>query len=929
MVKRVQGPEGLQIDFPDDTDAETINRVMTEAYAKRTAAATVSKPTPEIQTAPTELSGLQKFGRGLKEVSEIPGEIIRGEFGTVADKAKTVRKGQLQAFEAVGRGILSPAGNLDDVAIAGISEAADAVTGRDTGTFKDKVGRSIARGKQLETENPLSSLAGQAYGLGRAGQGLRTGVKKATGKTLGIAGEAAALAGGQTLLEGESLGNAAINAGLGGILGKGTEKVLGVVAAPISKIVASKTSKALKGGEISEEAIRALANRTKQSADDIRAAVNVFKEQNGYSPSLAEIADPETIAKFAQMSRERSGVAQVFRTAEEEAAMARPARMEAGIAATGERVPGAAVQAAAKTEVQGARQAAASELDEAKLAVKDQWRRDVDMVDAETKKLIAAENTKIGQTGEALRQDILAKTKVPDDMATVDAIEASIDDWANTIMRAPKTGLENARIVIPTKVLQREIPDRAMGDVLQAMFKATPTNTGKAKRLGVAIRALDAGRPVKLTVGDMDAIRRAFSQMTDNAGVKIDLSKASKSLTKVAEKQVPEYSNFVRKYKELKDAQEGFVKGKAIMSTGPQGFAVDVGNMNARSRGGAATGVLAKIADTIGVAPAPLKTAEKLLARGDAIVAALGKRQGDALLKTADDALNDVALMTDEIAQIKEAAANTKQGMTKEANDRVRALRKESGERIAKLRKDFKRNSTALNAADDILNQRNTAFDVAVAGADETVPLGAVARNAIADEAGQSALNAVNVADRLADTATQSRVAKVAGQETADRLAAIGTSQRTARENLSTAAARGPNDRPLSPELSAVIDVAATMTGRVGGGFVANNLRRMLVRASRLNLSNKQAQALATAVTRNDPAVLDEVITKLETTQRTRAQIEAALGKAAAVIGVVGPVSRNNAEETNAAITDLVANGYTRDEATAVVNDTNAQLTRR
>lgn len=896
MAEYVQLPDGRKVELPADPAKRAQLR---EAIRTRySSAETASRPAPQEPrtsrevTVPQEESGLVNFGRGL---TRIPQLFEGGERGAAARERFVGGAGQ--ALEATGRGIMKPFGNLDDAVIAGISEGADVVTGNETGTFGEKFERSRERGQMLEEENPLSSFVGQLYGFGRTGQALRGGVKKATGKNLGVGGEAAILAGASTLAEGEDLGDATVNAALGFVGGKAAEGIADAIVAPAAKFVAGRLDPRQRSGELSAAVVNGIANRTGRPAAEIRAAVDEFRAANGYTPSMAEIADPETITKFAQLARNRQEAAGVFREAEEAAAVARPERMATAVERTGATRRGvdeiAEVEAAADVATNAAREArdagVAEAVDEATFA-----RR---MVREETDKLIAAQKGLADEAGEELRRSLSRATELPDDMATSDAIDASIKTWADDVMQAPRRGLDKRKIDIDPETIERKIPRPAIQRVLKGMLDNTPSRTTKFKRLTKAMENLDAGKPVRLTIREMDSMRRALGSMTDDAGVRYDLNEAIDALVDTARKQVPEYATFLDKYAQLQRVSEGFKRGRGVLTEGPNTMRVDVEAMDKWGRAGAGRGAMARINDTLGAGAEPMNVAAQLVQRRTVLERALGAK-GKELADMSERALERVSAITDEIAEIQEAARNTRDGLSDAAKRRVRELRATAKKEVAKITSDFTKNREALRAADDVLTRGTNQFEAAVSdAADPNLPLGDVARASVADAARQSPAQALRTAQSLTDTATRRRLGGVMDEASADALGAIGAGQTRAAQNLNVASVRGPNDGVVSEEVSAALDIAATLTGRAGAGFAANAIRRELVRLSRVSLNDRQVTALARAVTSNDPRLVDDLLNRLATTQETRRLIEDAIERAVVAASANAPSTRMDPEE--------------------------------
>jgi len=1061
LAEYVQLPDGRKVELPADPAqrAALREKIRTKYSSAATAPAPAMTPQQKADAAiqkSTERqdTGYTKFGRGLLRVPDaaagvVPGlgdavDAIRGTPGQTREAARTAGAGAAEGVEAFARGVTDLGGDTDDRVIAAIrnpdqlvNAARNIVTpGKpfDTSRLDADVKRSKERGRTLKKEKPVSSLAGNVVGFGAGGAALRTGTTAATGGkvALGLGGEAAAVTGAASLLEGNDAGEAATNALVAMVGGKALQGVADKALTPGMKWIAGRLDTRLKGGEISPAVIAGIANRTGRPAEEIANAVEAFTFVNKRPPSLVEIADDATIQKFAELAKSRQGVAGVFRESEEAALASRPAEVKAAVEATGETRLGTDEIAARRAAAEAQGGAVAAQTDEAVGALKttaaddavrvaDEARagrrdlrgqaaavtddatariRQLDdearrvqaeatdtqrMVRDESAKLVDEQAAKIEQTGEELRQSLLKSSAVEPDMQTSEIIEAQTKAWADDIMQNKETGLETLPVRIGPRVYKRDIPELEFQKALKDLVNSTSKGDPAYPRLLAAKEAADSGKAIELTIRDLDTIRRVFKERGNSpggAGLKKGLDKAGDALERLAATQHKQYGRFLNKYEELKQVAEGFKVGQSATGAGAQKAAANLrAAESAYTKAGGKVGVLAKINEQLSISSKPLNDAADLVARREALVSIAGSKGA----KIADDsmeALMKVQGYADEIAAIKEAARNTREGVAKEAKGKVaaigktkqavgdeataktrelgkqaegltdaarskiRELKQKAGAEIAKLRKAQADEETiikralaadedALRAADNVLSARNTDFDAAVSGGDAALPTGAVARRAIADEAGQSPVDALKTAERLRDTATTGRVARVAGEETAETLRAIGASQTKAASNQSIVSVRDPKEgNVVSDEVSAAVAAAATLAGRAGVPFAFSAVQRVINRAGRLNLSDKQANALARAVTSRDPKVVKEVLDKLVTTQRTRAQIDAAMQRI--VVGLTSSQVVNmrkdssvSYDETQAAITDLMANGYSREDAEALVEDTNALIRSR
>jgi len=988
MTKTVRGPDGLVVNFPDDTDEATINRVMQEAYQAKQQAAQASQPAPKpqqpIPAAPQ--SGLDKFITGLDRLPNLVGIGNVSSGFTKADVSAEEARGRFaqgsgQALQATGRGATNVLGPLDDYVIAGISEAGDAITGQDTGSFGDKVQRSEAQADQLREDQPLANFLGEVMGFGGTGTVLRQGAAR-RGVNIGVGGEAAIMAGGHALLEGEGIEDAAVDAALGFAGGKLFEGVGDRVVAPLVNKFLPGGQKAL-GSEIDEQLVRRIANRTDEDAADIRAAVENFTNANGRAPKLAEISDPATIRKYRNLGVERPAVNAIFRESEEVAARTRGEDIAGAVRRTGDTVTptqartsldelaasdvaDAAAQNAArlgrvdeiatnaKRDVRADRNQkieniTATTNDDIRAAADDAtgFRREVDEQAGAAQAAITGEATAtarsiqdqalrrvegqqaaIAKEGERLSAQLQELTARPPNAQSAKAVEAAIDKYGDDVMRDKATGLASREIELSDEFVSSNLPLKPIQQVLKSRIDALPANAEQQRLIDLAEKLSD-GQGTKLTIDDIDVLRRTARDAVDANNVKFNLNEVADTLADEAGRQVPEYGQFLERYRGLQRGLDAYkVANAGVLGAKPTTAAADIRLATAEGAGaeGALDGALVAIGEKSRGGAEALKVAARLARNEDAVRAALGDA-ADVILKPAARATKRVAAIEREISEIKEAAANTilgvkddaarqiakidadalkaKQGSTdaqtartRELSDsarqqkarvreaaqaktdrindvtakKVAALQEEGKRTIAAIQSQLGKNRDAVDAAANVLSRTTKDFDSALSGASPDVRnnAGAVAREAVAGAAEQSPDAALRVARDLQTPGIKGRIESVTDTKTAQTLEQIGATQQKSAANQYTLSARDPKDLGVAPEVNSAIELAAALGGRAGPGYIVAALRRALSVASKRTLSDKAAEELARAFVRQDAAYVTELLDRLTATQKQR-----------------------------------------------------------
>ena len=984
MTKTVHGPEGLTVQFPDDTDDATINRVMTEAYQHHKATSGIqNQPQPNLDMTPTEKSGtgVNEFVKGLDRLPNLVGLGNVSTGFTKADvspgeAAARLGQGAFDAEAALGSGVMSTVPHAKEAAVAAVG----GLTGRGAqgeGGFAKRYAEAGQDSKQLAEDHPLSNFVGQAYGFGRGGMAVKNVVKATTGKTLGIAGEAAALTGLQSIAQDPTKPAQAVeDAALAAVFGKVLQGVGDRVIKPVAQYVGPRierafASKAARAGEefqIPEAQVQRIANRLKQPVEEVRKGLDDYVKANGVDANILAVVGDDTAAKFGELSRAKKGAADVFRKGEEEALVARPDRVANAVARTGEtqtateaadalaargdnavsRTTQVAddLAAEAKAKTTAAQRAVDDSAEAQSRAVSDaataqtrqvagQGDKTVRMVRDQTDALKAEQKAKIDASAAKLSQTIQERTA---GIKSDEQVAADLKRHTDLVFRGgvdeagqPVRGLAERQVTLPKGWLNKNFPEdpktvaavlRAKALTLEAgatrnrLLKAVDSMTGGADEGGEEA-AKKGWETLKLTLDDVDNLRRALKKPVRVDGVDYNLSQIGNRLRDFAAAKHPEYKTeyldmFANTMKALNARGEGAkvlgansaaaVKNVATRVAGDE---TALGRMSTRQ--GAEDAALQAIAGSTKDGAQTLKTANSILRNAEAIKQLAGKEGAD-LVQVVRSTMANVQRIQREIADIAEAARTTregvrdsvkaqtqriaddatstqrrisdkrdevKRGLTDKQVERLKKLDRAAKAQIDTIKLSVAKNQRAISAASKVLSTTEGEFAAATAGSTEN--LGAVARGSIAGKAAQSPADAVSVVNDLTTPSVQRRVATVAGQDTADTLAAVGRTQKREIQNLDVAAARNKDTGPISEEVGLGMEAVASMMGRAGPGFVTSIIRRAAGQLQSLGISNKAAKAIAEAMLRQNRPYVDKLLNRLAKTERQRKVMAEAL----------------------------------------------------
>lgn len=281
MAIIVEGPDGAEIEFPDDTPPETIKAAMSKHYgAPKPQRAGATPPVANSREQPKERNFLENVAKGAERIAT--GDVAPEEYGRVG--------------ENFVRSVTGPLGG-DVVAAAG-----SAVAGKGFNPNEQR-----ARREELAAENPVTATAGELLGAG--------GVAKALAPVVGgVAAQGAAT--GAIVGANESGGDPYATAGgavTGAVGGKVVEKI-GEAFAPMAAF-----AKRLKGPD--GKAIRP------------QELFTIFKEAEvalGHKPTmiqLVEALNQKNGAAMVKLAAGRKGAREAFSKAEDADLAARPVRL--------------------------------------------------------------------------------------------------------------------------------------------------------------------------------------------------------------------------------------------------------------------------------------------------------------------------------------------------------------------------------------------------------------------------------------------------------------------------------------------------------------------------------------------------------------------------------------------------------------------------
>lgn len=890
----VEGPNGLRIEFPDGTDPQTIDQVMREAHAARSGKvqAPVARDVP--QAAP-EQSGLDKFFTGLDRLPNLVGIGNVSSGFTKADvspqeAASRLAGGAGESLHASARAATGVLGPVDDWVIAGASEGLDALTGKDTGNFDQKVARSQQLGDELREDNPLASLVGDVAGFGYAGKALRS-VAAARGIPIvgGVAGEAATIAGLHGFAEGQDIGQVAQDAATAAIFGKVLQGVGDKVIAPAAKYVLPRVERGFNkvlgrtGDEaqfkIPEAEVQRIAARLKMPVADVRKGLDDYLRTNGADANILSIVNDETAAQFEKLSRARKGAGEAFREGEEAAALSRPDEVAQAIGRTGDtQVASEAIgdlKATGAREAERVRTGAQDEIADTSEIVRAQSR----MEDANIAAAKALEDQQIAEAGDALSTTLQRAGR---GIETDEAVEASLKQYTTQLLRRDG-GLAQQPVKLTPEWITQNMPadPTDVAKILTAKARTMPAGEARDS-LVKAAEDLGSGAEVTLKIGDIDTLRRVLSQGgTDANGVRWSLGETANALRGEAARQVPDYAEkYLKVFAGTKRGLEARRTAALILGKKAPAAAQNIAGRTARAMetggedaaqwviAGARDGALDAIAQSSRGGAEALKTASKILRNADEVRRVAG-REGERIVQTVNATMENVARIREEMAEIAAIARRNQDQLSDGLRNRLSELKRAARHQIEVIKATVAKDTSAIKAASKVLSTNEGEFAAATAGSNAN--LGSVARGSIADEAGQSPASAIKVVQELATPSTARKVAKVAGQETADRLQAVGRTQTQATKNLSRASARTKDDGTgLSEELTAAIEAGAGLVGRAGPGFATAAGKRAIKAFSQFGISNRGAKAIANAVLNRDAAYVSRLVNRLAKTEQQR-----------------------------------------------------------
>ena len=887
----VEGPNGLRVEFPDGTDPQTINKVMSEMHARttgRTPQQPAQPPQRPVDATPPQ-SGWDKFVTGFDRLPNLVGIGNISSGFTKADVSpeeavKRFGQGSAGSLQAAGRAATGVLGPVDDWVIAGVSEALT----NDAETFDQKVKRSEALADQLREDHPLASLYGDVAGFGYAGKALR-GVAASRGLPIvgGVAGEAATITALHGAAEGQSADQILQDAATAAIFGKVLQGVGDKVVAPAAKFIAprierafaSKAAKATDEFKIPEHEVQRIADRLKMPVEDVRAGLDDYLAANGVDGNILSVVNADTAAQWEKLARSKKGAAEALRAGEEQAALARPDIVAGAVRRTGDSQT--ASEAIGAVEEAGAREAGA-----VKRTAQDQMAETRDIVTAQKRIETANQNA-----ARALADQQIAE--VGDELATTlqrgaqgietDAnVEAALTKYTTQLLRSDG-GLAQQPVRLTPEWIKANLPGnpKRVSAVLKDKADALPEGAQRSNLLKAA-EDIGLGKEVNLTIGDVDNVRRALIAGGQDAvtGAKWSLSEAGNALRREAARQVPDYAEkYLKVFAGTKRGLAARDATKMILGKGGNDAAANVQGTIARItekegadaavwvREGARDGALRAIAQASRDGEEALKAASNIIRNSDAIVRTAGA-EGQRLVTAVNQTMENVARLRDDMADIVAEAGRNKNILTDGMRKRLDELKRAASTQIAGIKAAIRRDTGALRAAQKVLSTNEGEFAAATAGSKQN--LGSVARGSIADEAGSSPASAIKVVEDIATPSQARKIEKVAGADTAKALQAVGRTQTKAIANLNKAAARTKDDGGLGEELSTAIEAAASLAGRAGPGYATAVAKRGIQAFQHFGISNRGAKAIANAVLNNDAQYVARLINRLAKTERQR-----------------------------------------------------------
>ena len=714
-------------------------RLEQELAAEQAAAAqAAAAPKPAAAPQPKEQGFFNKLGTGFARLPALVGlnkDISPGQ------AAGTLAKGAAEGLVATTRGFLGEGGVFgktgEDLLINAPLAAIGSVVDPERGGFQQQFEGARAQGKRLAKEQPVGKLVGNIGSFASVGTAVRNALPAAwqTGTKLMTEG---AVLGGASALADRRPEDVARDVAIGAAIGRVTEPVSEIVGKGLSagaqkagSIVGSILGKPVTVGPLTDKTVRSIANRTKSTAKDIKEAYDEFVKYNpGQAPSFAQIADTQTIDRFADMARLRRSVGddkmgEIYRDFEDKAALAMPGNIRAGIEATGPTEFASNVRAGLDERADIATQAAGDvraaeigginaekaqqfgkidEFTDARIAARNEARvaeadniklsrdariaeinkaadaqiaarRDITVEESDAIKL--ARDQKIDE----INQSSAAQTQALDDAARIEReqLKSSIDldddinDWSAETLRA--SGLADKTITLKPSVFKSVISKEVALPIFQRMVDSLPEKSrGPLNR---AIKAITENKESLASVSDLDVLRRALKSISQKTPENIKLSSSADTLTDIIEKQAPGYRGFLNNYRLAQEAATGFAKFNSAFGNTP-----DIMRFGAQ------------------VAEAKQQ-----------VIQALGDR-GQAIVEAVENSMTKLSKMADEIEAIKAAAKASKAATKAESVGSLRGAAKAAEGDIAAIKDTSEAAKAAAKSAAVMASRESTkAFD--------------------------------------------------------------------------------------------------------------------------------------------------------------------------------------------------------------------------
>lgn len=333
MPITVSGPDGAEIEFPDDTAPDTIKSVMAKRYGAPKAAEPVQEgPSPKEQfdeavarkdyKAAKAIMDANPSERGpsaadnfVKGVDRLAGTQFSGS------KQPGVRPEELlDVGENFVRSVAAPLGG--DYIAGATADLVNTLEGDErTGAAGQR-----ARREELKAANPITATAGELLGAGGVGKILAP-----AGGGVVAQGAATGAVTGANMSGGDPV-EAALGAAGGAVAGKAF-KLVGEAVDPMAAL-----AKRLKGPDGKPLKPQELYQTFKE-----------FEAANGVKPSMAQLAEAQSVKALTKLAENRKGAKRVFDQAADDMSASRPGEMQAAIV-DGKNVTGAAERVAQRDD---------------------------------------------------------------------------------------------------------------------------------------------------------------------------------------------------------------------------------------------------------------------------------------------------------------------------------------------------------------------------------------------------------------------------------------------------------------------------------------------------------------------------------------------------------------------------------------------------